>query len=83
MSEEESKKVVTRRQPAKAKINIKTEAQKKEASSVAPTMLSKLWQQVISFQVMAVLTASSGSNPLVLFICSSVISPTSNSSIWE
>ena len=54
---ESLKKVVTRRQPAKAKINIKTEAQKKEASSVAPTMLSKLWQQFISFQVMAVLTA--------------------------
>ena len=35
-----AKKVVTKKQPAKAKqINIKTETQKKEASSVATTML--------------------------------------------
>ena len=54
---ESLKKVVTRRQPAKAKINIKTEAQKKEASSVAPTTPSKLRQRFMSFQVMAVLTA--------------------------
>ena len=50
-------KKVTKKQSAKAKhIVFKKEAQKKDASSM-PTMLSKLWQQFISFQVMAILTA--------------------------
>jgi hypothetical protein len=36
---------------------IKTEAQKKAGSSVAPTMLSKQWQQLLAFQVMAIVSA--------------------------
>ena len=36
---------------------VKTEAQKKEAASVTPTMLSKQWQQFVAFQVMAIVTA--------------------------
>ena len=47
------KKKVAKKVPAK--INIKTEAQKKDTST--PTMLSKLWQQFISFQVIAIITA--------------------------
>ena len=53
----ENAKKVTKKQAAKAKhIVFKKEAQKKDASCM-PTMLSKLWQQFISFQVMAILTA--------------------------
>ena len=40
---ESLKKVVTRKQPAKAKINIKTEAQKKEASSKDRTDQQNCW----------------------------------------